>query len=134
MIRIHKKSKITYASIRNGGLFLWEQDDYSHYDWRPLKGYVLQTELVDNDGDGCLVEYLEKQDADEYANEKRYLDEIERLKSELTTMETKLKEVEKESSGLNTHIEWLRQQNDKLIESLEQERSKRTKKKKVEEK
>ena len=130
MVRIHKKSKIIYALIRNGGLYVMEQDKYSS-SWEPLKGYVLQTELIGDSAFGYLVEYLEEQDADEYVNEKRYIDEIERLKNELTTIETKLKEVEKESNGLNTHIEWLRQQNNELIELLEQERSKTTKKKKM---
>jgi len=124
MIRIHKRSKITYASIRNGGLYVMEEDEYnpSKYNWEPLKEYVLQTELVGDSAFGCLVE---KQDADEYTNEKRYTDEIERLKNELTTIETKLKEVEEKSTELNTQIEWLTEQNQGLGELLEQERKKK---------
>lgn len=136
MVRIHKKSKITYASIRNGGLHVLEQDQYNpnRHNWELLKKYVLQTELIGDDCFGCLVEYLEKQDADEYVNEKRYIDEIETLKSGLTTMETKLKEVEEKSTELNTQIEWLTEQNHELGELLVQERNKTTKKKKMEEK
>lgn len=126
MVRTHKRSKITPCLINDSGLLVMRNEG-GYNRWCMLQGYVLQTELLNDDKDRCLVEYLEKQDADEYVNEKRYMDEIKRLTAELEVMETKLKVVEKAFAEQKEHAEWLNNENNELGKLLEEVRRKQEK-------
>lgn len=125
MVRTHKRSKFTHCQVCDGGLWIWEnRGGYTR--WYSFREYVLQTELL-NDNKNCLVEYLEEKDADEYANEKRYRDEIEDLKVKLETANTKLEVVEKAFADEKARREWVESENINLGRLLEEVRQKEEK-------